>query len=165
VTLTRRCRSFALVALLVLAGACSDSKSPAASGSSSASSAPVSIAPGDFSQLCGALAAFRDPFKDLPPVPTPSQTQAALDALQGGYEVLARLAPPPVDQQIHASLDALRAYDKFLAARNYDLIGLEGADRTQHDELEAAYQQQSSVVETQVKAACAPTSTTAATPN
>jgi hypothetical protein len=146
--------------MLVLAAACSDSKSPAAPASSSASSAPVSIAPGDFTQLCGALAAFRDPFKDLPPVPTPAQTEAALDALQGGYEVLARLAPPPVDQQIRASLDALRAYDQFLAARSYDLVGLEGADRTEHDRLEAAYQQQASVVETQVRSACPSTSTT-----
>jgi hypothetical protein len=159
----RQCRSIVLaaaLAMLVLVAGCSDSKRPAASASSAASSAPVSIAPGDFSQLCAALADFRDPFKDLPPVPTPAQTQAALDALQGGYEVLARLAPPPVDQQIRASLDALRAYDQFLAARSYDLVGLEGADRAEHDRLEAAYQQQAGVVESQVKAACASTSTT-----
>ena len=114
-------------------------------------------------ELCAALADFRDPFKDLPPVPTPAQTQAALDALQGGYEVLARLAPPPVDQQIRASLDALRAYDQFLAARSYDLVGLECADRAEHDRLEAAYQQQAGVVETQVKSACRSTSSTSTT--
>jgi hypothetical protein len=147
----------ALLALLAPAAACSDSKSPAAS--SSASSPPPSIAAGDFSQLCAALADFHDPFKDLPPVPSPAQTEAALNALQGGYEVLARVAPPPVDQQIRTSLAALRAYDQFLAARSYDLVGLEGADRAEHDRLETEYANAAGAVESQVKASCASTST------
>ena len=129
----------------------------------STSAAPP-IAAGDFSQLCPALAAFRDPFKDLPPVPSPKQTEDALNALQGGYEVLARLAPPPVDAHIHSSLDALRAYDRFLADRSYDLVGLEGDARTEHDRLEGAYAQAASVVESEVRAACpSPSSTTTTT--
>jgi hypothetical protein len=147
----------AACALAVVALGCSDSKSPpSASGASSASSSgpPASVAPGDFSQLCPALSAFRDPFKELPPVPTPAQTEQALNALQGGYEVLARIAPPPVDQHIRTSLDALRAYDRFLADRGYDLVGLEGDARTEHDRLEAAYVKEAAVVESEVKAAC-----------
>jgi hypothetical protein len=152
----------ALLALTLVSTGCSDSKSPSAASASSASSPPPTIAAGDFSQLCAALADFRDPFKDLPPVPSPKETEAALDALQGGYEVLARLAPPPVDQDIRTSLAKLRAYDQFLAARGYDLVNLEGDARTQHDQLEADYAKAASVVETAVKAACPQaTSTTA----
>jgi hypothetical protein len=149
-----------LAVLTLLGAACSDSKSPSTAAASSASSPPPTIAAGDFSRLCPALADFRDPFKDLPPVPTPKETQSALEALQDGYEVLARLAPPPVDEDIRASLVALRAYDQFLAARSYDLNGLEGDARTQHDQLEADYEKAAGVVETAVKAACPQTTST-----
>jgi hypothetical protein len=146
----------ATVALVAFGAGCSDSKSPSGA---SASSAPPKVAAGDFSQLCPALGAFQDPFKNLPPVPTPKQTEDALNALQFGYEVLARVAPPPVDQHIRSSLDALRAYDRFLSDRSYDLVGLEGDARTEHDRLEAAYVKEAGVVEAEVKAAC-PTTTT-----
>jgi hypothetical protein len=152
----------AVLGLLLVGAGCSDSKSPSATSASSASAPPPTVAAGDFSQLCPALAAFRDPFKDLPPIPTPKQTEDALNALQGGYEVLARLAPPPVDQDIRASLVALRAYDQFLAARDYDLVNLEGDARTQHDQLEADYGKAASVVESAVKAACPQSTSTTA---